>query len=94
MRRVYVRETSVRHTRWRHCWGWFSQALLFLLPWLNWEGRQMLLYDVAAVRVALPGAVPGPQQLVWLLLPLLGLILLLLLLLLHGAPGPWVAVRA
>ncbi|MBV7536782.1 4Fe-4S binding protein [Duganella sp. sic0402] len=78
MRRVYVRETSGRHTRRRHCWGWFSQVLFFLLPWLNWDGRQMLLYDVAAVRVALPGVVLGPQQLAWLLLPLLGLVLLLM----------------
>lgn len=78
MPRVYVRETGGRHTRRRQRWGWLSQSLFFLLPWLNWDGRQMLLYDVAAVRLALPGVVLGPRQLAWLLLPLLGGALLLM----------------
>ncbi|MRX10556.1 4Fe-4S binding protein [Pseudoduganella sp. FT25W] len=43
MRRVYVRATSGRHTRRRLAWGWISQSLFFVLPWLDWDGRRLLL---------------------------------------------------
>jgi cytochrome c oxidase accessory protein FixG len=57
--RVYVRATSGRYTRRRLAWGWLSQSLFLVLPWLGWNARQLrwpllalaVLFMLASVRV-------------------------------------------
>ena len=51
---------------WR--WGlvWFTQLLYYGLPWLEWNGRQALLFDLGARRFYVFGMVLHPQDVIYL----------------------------
>ncbi len=56
--------------------GWFNwwrialviltQAIFYGLPWLQWEGRQAVLFDLAARKFYLFDLVFWPQDFIWL----------------------------
>jgi cytochrome c oxidase accessory protein FixG len=52
--------------KWR--WGlvWFTQVIFYGLPWLQWNGRQALLFDLAARKFYLFGLVLWPQDIIYL----------------------------
>lgn len=52
-----------RALRWRALLSAALLALFYLLPWLRWEGRQALLFDLPARRFDLFGLTLWPQDL-------------------------------
>lgn len=75
--KVQARSTQGRFTRWRTAMLWATQLFFFGLPWLQWNGRQMVRFDLEAERFYLGGLVLLPQDLIFLT----GLLLLSALLL-------------
>ncbi|WP_081275067.1 4Fe-4S dicluster domain-containing protein [Xanthomonas graminis] len=59
-----------RYTRLRRCSLWLLFAAFYLLPWLRWNGRQALRFDLPARRLDLFGWTLWPHDLGWLLLTL------------------------
>jgi cytochrome c oxidase accessory protein FixG len=75
--KVQARSTRGRYSRWRTALAWATQLFFFGLPWLQWNGRQMVRFDLEAQRFYLGGLVLLPQDLIFLT----GLLLLSALLL-------------
>ena len=59
--KIYARAVSGWFAGWRWALVWATQLLFYGLPWLQWNERQAVLFDLA--RAALlhlrPGAVPA-----------------------------------
>ena len=51
---------------WRWALVWATQLLFYGLPWLEWGGRQAVLFDLAARRFYIFGLVLYPQDVVYL----------------------------
>nr|WP_232540065.1 cytochrome c oxidase accessory protein CcoG [Azohydromonas aeria] len=65
-RKVYARSVKGRFARWRWALVWLTQILFYGLPWLAWNGRQAVLFDLEARRFYLPGLVLYPQDFIYL----------------------------
>jgi cytochrome c oxidase accessory protein FixG len=52
--------------RWRWILVWITQLVFYGLPWLNWNGRQAMLFDLAARKFYLFGLVMWPQDIIFL----------------------------
>ena len=65
-KKIYPRAVHGAFARWR--WGlvWATQLVFYGLPWLQWNGRQALLFDLGARRFYLFGAVLYPQDFIYL----------------------------
>jgi cytochrome c oxidase accessory protein FixG len=70
--KIHPRAVSGRFNNWR--WGmvWFTQLVFYGACWLNWDGRQALLFDIAHERFYLFGWVLWPQDALLLALLLIG----------------------
>lgn len=64
--KVYKREVSGRYTRWRWACVWLTQIVYYGLPWLKWNGRPAVLFDLAARKFFLFDLVLWPQDLIYL----------------------------
>ena len=64
--KIYVRETTGRYANWRWALVWMTQLVFFGLPWLNWNGRQLMLFDLAAQKFYVFGVVLWPQDFIYL----------------------------
>lgn len=64
--KIQARHVSGRYARWRWVFVWLTQALFYGLPWLNWHGRQAVLFDLDARRFHIFDAVLFPQDLIYL----------------------------
>lgn len=64
--KIQAREVGGRFTRWRWFFFWATQTLFYGLPWLQWNGRQAVLFDLEARRFFLFEAVLFPQDLIYL----------------------------
>ncbi|WP_310389968.1 cytochrome c oxidase accessory protein CcoG [Roseateles sp.] len=64
--KIYPRAVSGLFARWR--WGlvWFTQILFYGLPWLQWNDRQAVLFDLASRRFYIGGLVLYPQDFIYL----------------------------
>ncbi|MCV2357858.1 cytochrome c oxidase accessory protein CcoG [Paucibacter sp. TC2R-5] len=64
--KIYPRSVSGLFARWR--WGlvWFTQLLFYGLPWLQWNDRQAVLFDLATRRFYIGGLVLYPQDFIYL----------------------------
>jgi cytochrome c oxidase accessory protein FixG len=51
---------------WRWSLVWFTQLLFYGLPWLQWNGRQAMLFDLGARRFYIFGLVLYPQDVIYL----------------------------
>ena len=60
--KVYPRHVSGRYRKLRNVLSIVLQALLFLLPWWQWQGRQALLIDMPGRKLFLWGLVLHPQD--------------------------------
>jgi cytochrome c oxidase accessory protein FixG len=69
--KIYPRSTSGSFVRWRWFFVWATQLLFYGLPWLEWGGRQAVLFDLAARRFYLGGLVLYPQDFIYLTLLLI-----------------------
>jgi cytochrome c oxidase accessory protein FixG len=65
-RKIYPRAVSGWFAGWR--WGvvWLTQLIFYGLPWLSWNGRSAVLFDLEARRFYLFGAVLYPQDFIYL----------------------------
>ncbi|MEK8053058.1 cytochrome c oxidase accessory protein CcoG [Ideonella sp. DXS22W] len=64
--RIQPRAVSGRFTRWRWALVWATQLLFYGLPWLQWQGRQAVWFDLDGRRFHVFGAVLFPQDLILL----------------------------
>ncbi|CAM3658494.1 Iron-sulfur 4Fe-4S ferredoxin transmembrane protein [Bordetella sputigena] len=69
--KIYARAVTGTFARWRVVFVFLTQALFYGLPWLQWDGRQAVLFDLGARRFYLFGLVLWPQDMVYLALLLL-----------------------
>ncbi|HQC99737.1 MAG TPA: 4Fe-4S binding protein, partial [Aquabacterium sp.] len=65
-KKIYPRAVSGLFANWR--WGmvWFTQLLFYGLPWLQWNGRQAVLFDLGARRFYIGPLVLYPQDFIFL----------------------------
>ena len=61
-KKIYARAVSGSFANWR--WGlvWFTQILFYGLPWLQWNDRQAVLFDLGARRFYIGPLVLYPQD--------------------------------
>jgi len=64
--KIQARHVNGRFARWRWAFVWLTQLLFYGLPWLNWQGRPAVLFDLEARRFYLFDAVLFPQDLIYL----------------------------
>jgi cytochrome c oxidase accessory protein FixG len=70
---LYVSEEKIQprtvhgwFATWRWVLVWFTQLLFYGLPWLEWNGRQAMLFDLAGRRFYILGMVLHPQDVIYL----------------------------
>ena len=70
---LYVSEEKIQprtvhgwFATWRWVFVWLTQLLFYGLPWLQWNGRQAVLLDLAARRFYIFGMVLLPQDVIYL----------------------------
>lgn len=64
--KIHARATQGTFSRWRWAMVWLTQAVFYGVPWLSWNARQAVLFDLEAKRFYLFGAVLFPQDLIYL----------------------------
>ena len=70
-RKIYPREVQGRYQRLRKLAVFWLLGMYYIVPWLNWEGRQMVLFDLPARRFHILGLSFWPQDFVFLALLLI-----------------------
>ena len=65
-RKIYPRAVSGLFARWRWTLVWATQLLFYGLPWLPWNDRPAVLFDLLSRRFYLFGLVLYPQDFVYL----------------------------
>jgi len=70
---LYVSEAKIQpravhgwFAAWRWAVVWITQLVFYGLPWLQWNGRPALLFDLAARRFYVLGLVLHPQDFIYL----------------------------
>jgi cytochrome c oxidase accessory protein FixG len=63
---IYPREVQGRYANLRWFFVWATQLLFYGLPWLNWNGRQAVLFDLGARKFYIFGIVLWPQDFIYL----------------------------
>ncbi|MBE2242805.1 MAG: cytochrome c oxidase accessory protein CcoG [Burkholderiaceae bacterium] len=64
--KVYPRAVHGWFARWRWTMVWLTQGIFYGLPWLQWNGRQAMLFDISQRRFFVFGLVLQPQDLIYL----------------------------
>ncbi|RZI85314.1 MAG: cytochrome c oxidase accessory protein CcoG [Rubrivivax sp.] len=64
--KVYPREVKGLYTQWRWVLVWLTQVVFYGLPWLMWNERQAVLFDLGARRFYLFNLVLYPQDFIYL----------------------------
>jgi cytochrome c oxidase accessory protein FixG len=64
--KIYARAVSGWFARWRWTLVWCTQLLFYGLPWLRWNGRQAVLFDLGARRFYILDLVLYPQDFIYL----------------------------
>ena len=64
--KIYARAVSGWFAGWRWALVWATQLLFYGLPWLAWNGRQAVLFDLEARRFYIGGLVLYPQDFIYL----------------------------
>ncbi|WP_119355168.1 cytochrome c oxidase accessory protein CcoG [Azohydromonas sediminis] len=64
--KIYPRAVGGVFARWRWAMVWLTQLVFYGLPWLQWNGRQAVLFDLVERRFHLFGLLLWPQDLVYL----------------------------
>jgi cytochrome c oxidase accessory protein FixG len=68
---IYPREANGRYANLRWLCVWLTQLVFYGLPWLNWNGRQAVLFDLSARKFYIFGVVLWPQDFIYLTLLLI-----------------------
>ena len=64
--KIYARAVSGWYAGWRWALVWATQLIFYGLAWLPWNGRQAVLFDLAARRFYLFDVVLYPQDFIYL----------------------------
>ncbi|VCU68370.1 Ubp3 associated protein Bre5 [Pigmentiphaga humi] len=70
-RKIHPRSVSGVFARWRVVLVLLTQAIFYGLPWLTWNDRQAVLFDLGARKFYLFGMVLWPQDIIYLTLLLI-----------------------
>jgi cytochrome c oxidase accessory protein FixG len=65
-RKVQPRSVRGWFANWRRALVWITQAVFYGLPWLTWNGRPAMLFDLAARRFYIFDLVLYPQDFIYL----------------------------
>ncbi len=63
---IYPRAVTGWFATWRWVFVWLTQGFFYGLPWLQWNGRQAVLFDLEAQRFTIFGLLLYPQDLIFL----------------------------
>ncbi len=64
--KIYPRSVTGVFARWRWVMVWITQLFFYGMPWLQWNGRQALLFDLNERRFYVLGLVLQPQDFIYL----------------------------
>jgi cytochrome c oxidase accessory protein FixG len=64
--KIYPRSVSGVFSNWRWATVWITQIVFYGLPWLQWNGRQAILFDLDARRFFIFDLVLYPQDFIYL----------------------------
>ena len=70
-RKIYPRSVSGLFARWRFILVFATQLLFYGLPWVSWNGRQAVLFDLIQRKFYIFGLVLWPQDVIYLTLLLI-----------------------
>ncbi|MCL4746408.1 MAG: cytochrome c oxidase accessory protein CcoG [Burkholderiaceae bacterium] len=65
-RKIYPRAVTGLFARWRWATVWVTQLVFYGLPWLSWNDRPAILFDLINRRFYLFGVVLYPQDFIYL----------------------------
>jgi cytochrome c oxidase accessory protein FixG len=65
-KKIYARAVSGWFAGWRWALVWITQLVFYGLPWLEWNGRQAVLFDLGTRRFYIFGLVLYPQDFIYL----------------------------
>ncbi len=65
-KKIYARAVSGWFAGWRWALVWLTQVVFYGLPWLEWNARQAVLFDLGARRFYIFGLVLYPQDFIYL----------------------------
>ena len=65
-KKIYPRAVHGWFAGWRWLLVFLTQAIYYGLPWLQWNGRQAVLFDLAARKFYILGLVFWPQDFIYL----------------------------
>lgn len=65
-KKIYPRAVHGWFAGWRWALVWFTQLLFYGTVWLKWNGRQAVLFDLAARKFYIFGLVLWPQDFIYL----------------------------
>ncbi|MCW5663945.1 MAG: cytochrome c oxidase accessory protein CcoG [Piscinibacter sp.] len=69
--KIYARAVTGWFAGWRWALVWLTQLVFYGLPWLSWNDRQAVLFDLGARRFYIFGLVLHPQDFIYLTLLLI-----------------------
>lgn len=64
--KIHPRSVAGFFSRWRWATVWITQLVFYGLPWLQWNARQAVLFDLEARRFYIFGLVLHPQDFIYL----------------------------
>ncbi len=64
--KIYPRTAHGWFSNWRWLLVWFTQSIFYGSAWLNWNGRQAILFDLTARKFYIFGLVIFPQDFIYL----------------------------
>ena len=64
--KIYPRAVTGIFALWRWLFVWATQLVFYGLPWLSWNGRQAVLFDLLHRKFYILGLVFWPQDIVYL----------------------------
>ncbi|HQD83953.1 MAG TPA: 4Fe-4S binding protein, partial [Quisquiliibacterium sp.] len=65
-KKIYPRAVTGLFAGWRWSMVWITQLVFYGLPWLSWNDRQAVLFDLVSRRFYLFGIVLYPQDFIYL----------------------------
>ena len=65
-KKIYPRIANGWFSKWRWILVWFTQLIFYGTAWLNWNGRQAVLFDLTARKFYIFGLVIWPQDFIYL----------------------------
>ena len=65
-KKIYPRSVHGWWAGWRWALVWLTQIIYYGLPWLSWNERQAVLFDLAARKFYIFGLVFWPQDVIYL----------------------------